>query len=310
MTANKNPSTGIPTPTSASARDIATSGQATAAAEQAVPSWDDIGRAVVIGGGSGMGRAIAAALVAAGSRVTIVGRSEERLARAVRELRSAAVGAAASADADAASGHTVVHSAAAVPAGPTTGGGEVDWMVADIGDEVRAARLFEQIGPVDHVISTAADVGGAYGPIGEFDFAAGRGFLDTKLIGSMLVAKYARVRAGGSLTFTSGIAAYRPAAGGAMVAAVNGALESLAYALAVELGPTRVNVVSPGWVRTSIWDRLGWPDKEQRLAAMAGRLPAGRLGTPEDIAAAVLSLLRNPFVTGTVLHVDGGHRLV
>ncbi|QDP83640.1 SDR family oxidoreductase [Nocardia otitidiscaviarum] len=267
---------------------------------------------MVIGGGSGMGRAIAAALVAAGSRVTIVGRSEERLARAVRELRSAAVGAAASpdADADAASGRTVVHSAAAVPAGPTTGGGEVDWMVADIGDEVRAARLFERIGPVDHVISTAADVGGAYGPIGEFDFAAGRGFLDTKLIGSMLVAKYARVRAGGSLTFTSGIAAYRPAAGGAMVAAVNGALESLAYALAVELGPTRVNVVSPGWVRTSIWDRLGWPDREERLAAMAGRLPAGRLGTPEDIAAAVLSLLRNPFVTGTVLHVDGGHRLV
>ncbi len=71
-----------------------------------------------------------------------------------------------------------------------------------------------------------------------------------------------------------------------------------------------MNVVSPGWVRTSIWDRLGWPDKEQRLAAMAGRLPAGRLGTPDDIAADVLSLLRNPFVTGTVLHVDGGHRLV
>ncbi|MBF6183447.1 SDR family oxidoreductase [Nocardia otitidiscaviarum] len=377
MTANKNPSTGIPTPTSASAHDIATiefagavdtardpalaatdpdqalpaadhaSAQASSGAVDGRPGfgvgahsegvaggtarehrpservaerdfgsaaergvrgdnvgWDGIGRAVVIGGGSGMGRAIAAALVAAGSRVTIVGRSEERLARAVRELRSA------DADADAASGRTVVHSAAAVPAGPTTGGGEVDWMVADIGDEVRAARLFERIGPVDHVISTAADVGGAYGPIGEFDFAAGRGFLDTKLIGSMLVAKYARVRAGGSLTFTSGIAAYRPAAGGAMVAAVNGALESLAYALAVELGPTRVNVVSPGWVRTSIWDRLGWPDREERLAAMAGRLPAGRLGTPEDIAAAVLSLLRNPFVTGTVLHVDGGHRLV
>ncbi|WP_282784641.1 SDR family oxidoreductase [Nocardia sp. CC201C] len=44
--------------------------------------------------------------------------------------------------------------------------------------------------------------------------------------------------------------------------------------------------------------------------ALSVRLPAGRLGTPEDIAAAVLSLLRNPLVTGTVLHVDGGHRLV
>ncbi|WP_082681112.1 SDR family oxidoreductase [Nocardia jinanensis] len=43
---------------------------------------------------------------------------------------------------------------------------------------------------------------------------------------------------------------------------------------------------------------------------MAAKLPVGRIGRPDDIAAAVLALMHNPFVTGTVLHADGGHRLV
>lgn len=237
---------------------------------------EQIGRSVVVGGGSGMGLAIAGALVAAGSEVTIVGRSADRLAAAAREL----------------------------------GDGKVNAVAADIGNEAQVRQLFESLGAVDHVVSTAADLDGAYGPIATFDFETGRGFLETKLIGSMLLAKHARLTPGGSLAFTSGIAAYRPSVGGAMVATVNAALEGLARALAVELGPTRVNVVSPGWVETAIWERMAWEDKDERLRAMGERLPAGRLGQPEDIAAAVLSLIRNPFITGTVLHVDGGHRLV
>ncbi|MFC7425386.1 SDR family oxidoreductase [Nocardia tengchongensis] len=61
---------------------------------------------------------------------------------------------------------------------------------------------------------------------------------------------------------------------------------------------------------TGIWERMPWDDKEQRWQAMAEKLPARRLGTPEDIAVAVVSLLKSAFVTGTVMHVDGGHRLV
>ncbi|MFJ9363415.1 SDR family oxidoreductase [Nocardia sp. NPDC101769] len=234
------------------------------------------GRAVVVGGGSGMGQAIADALLAAGTEVIIVGRSEQRLADAVREL----------------------------------GDGKVSAVAADVADEEQVSRLFETVGTVDHVITTAADLTGAYGPVASFDFEHGRGFLETKLIGSMLLAKHARLTENGSLTFISGIAAYRPAVGGAMVAAVNAALEGLTRALAVELSPIRVNAVSPGWVLTDIWESMPWEDKEERLAAMAEKLPAKRLGRPDDIAAAVLSIIGNRFVTGTVLHVDGGHRLV
>jgi NAD(P)-dependent dehydrogenase (short-subunit alcohol dehydrogenase family) len=92
------------------------------------------------------------------------------------------------------------------------------------------------------------------------------------------------------------------------MAAANGALASLAYGLAIELAPVRVNVISPGWVDTPIWNQLGL-NKQAAFAELAGRLPARRVGTPDDIAQAFSSVMHNGFITGTVLHVDGGHRL-
>lgn len=159
---------------------------------------------------------------------------------------------------------------------------------------------------------TAVDGSGAYGPVSGFELADAKALVDVKLMGPWLVAKHAgeRLRPGGSLVFTSGIAAYRPAPGGSMVASVNAALEGLVRALALELAPVRVNAVSPGWVDTPVWEAIAGPDKDERLKAMAERLPVGRIGAPEEIAHAFLALLRNGFVTGSVMHVDGGHRLV
>jgi NAD(P)-dependent dehydrogenase (short-subunit alcohol dehydrogenase family) len=95
-----------------------------------------------------------------------------------------------------------------------------------------------------------------------------------------------------------------------VVAAANGALESLTYALAVELAPIRVNVVSPGWVDTPIWQAVAGERKAAVLDNMANRLPVGRIGQPSDVADAISSIMQNGFITGTVLHVDGGQRLV
>jgi NAD(P)-dependent dehydrogenase (short-subunit alcohol dehydrogenase family) len=94
-----------------------------------------------------------------------------------------------------------------------------------------------------------------------------------------------------------------------VVCAVNGALHSLVRALAVELAPARVNALSPGWVDTPAWDRIG-ADKERRLADRARTLPVGRIGTVADLAHAGVYLLENGYTTGEVLHVDGGHRFV
>jgi NAD(P)-dependent dehydrogenase (short-subunit alcohol dehydrogenase family) len=230
---------------------------------------------VIVGGGSGMGRALAAELVAQGSEVTVAGRSAAKLDAVRAELG-------------------------------------VRTVVTDLGTEADIERLFATTGKVSHIVTTAADVGGAYQPISEYDVTAARAAVDSKLFGPLLLAKHGApvLETGGSIVFTSGIAAYRPGPRGSLLAALNGALASLASALAVELAPIRVNVISPGWVDTAIWQDVAGDAAPERLAAMAARLPVGRIGRTQDIAAAIIALLRNGFITGTVLHADGGHRLV
>lgn len=239
---------------------------------------------LIVGGSSGIGLALAERLLADGASVTIAGRSQRRLDEAARHLEGAR----------------------------RPGSGRLRTSQVDIGREEQVRALLAGTGPLDHVVVTAADVAGAYAPLPDFDVEAARAVLGTKLLGPWLVAKHAagQLPPTGSITFTSGIAAYRPAAGSSMIASANGALEALARALAVELAPIRVNVVSPGWVDTPIWDTLAGDAKSERLAAMAARLPARRVGTPADLAAAYAAVLDNGFVTGTVVHVDGGHRLV
>jgi NAD(P)-dependent dehydrogenase (short-subunit alcohol dehydrogenase family) len=131
-----------------------------------------------------------------------------------------------------------------------------------------------------------------------------------KVFGPLLLAKHLgdRVRPGGSLTFFSGVAAWRPAPGRVVMATSNGALAFLVRALAVELAPIRVNAVSPGIVDTGAWDGLG-DGKADFLRGVADRNPARRAGTVEDLTGAVAYLMGSPYVTGTVLHVDGGGRL-
>ena len=118
------------------------------------------------------------------------------------------------------------------------------------------------------------------------------------------------MRKGASVVFTSGINAFIPPGRSSIVSAANGALIAFARALAVELGPIRVNTVSPGWVDTPIWENLAADDvKNAMFQDMAKRLPVQRIGKPSDIAAAVMLLLTNGYITGTTLEVDGGRRL-
>jgi NAD(P)-dependent dehydrogenase (short-subunit alcohol dehydrogenase family) len=106
----------------------------------------------------------------------------------------------------------------------------------------------------------------------------------------------------------SGLYATRPAVGGAMAAAAVAGVEGMTRALALDLAPIRVNAVAPGLIKTPLWDAFG-PQRET-FAARAAKLPVGRIGRPEEVAEAVVFLMTNGFVTGTVLPIDGGGGLV
>lgn len=236
-------------------------------------------RIIVVGGSSGMGLALAGRLLGEGAIVTIAGRSVEKLRAAQQALGD----------------HP-----------------DLETVVLDLTREEAVAAFFRECGPVDHIVSTAADIEGAYQLLPDMQLSAAQRVVESKFYGPLLLAKYGApcLPSWGSITYTSGVAAYRPAARGSVVAAVNAALEGLVRALAVELAPLRINAVSPGWVDTPIWSFVAGDAKQATLEAMARRLPVGRVGRPEDIADAIRFLIGNGFTTGTILHVEGGHRLV
>lgn len=234
---------------------------------------------VVVGGSSGMGLALAETLLAQGSRVTIVGRSRAKLEAAREQLSPC---------------------------------GTPRLQQADVTSEDEVRHLFAEIGHLDHLVCTAADLGGAYVMLSSLEREALDRAVQSKIIAPILLVKHAapRLSPQGSITLTSGIAAYRPRPKAVAVATINAALEGMVRAMAVELAPVRVNAVSPGWVRTPIWRDVAGSDTDRMLASMAERLPVGRIGAPEDIAQAMVYLMCSGYTTGTVLHVEGGHRLV
>lgn len=230
-------------------------------------------RILLVGGSSGIARRIAEDALAAGAEVVLGGRRPETLADTVAELGS---------------GASAVH--------------------LDLDDESSIAAAVTTLGNLDHVVSLAANH--ANGPVAGLDRGAVEGAFAAKVIGPILLAKHLApvMREGGSFVFFSGVAAWKPAPGLAVMATTNGAVAFLAEALAVELAPLRVNAVSPGIVDSGAWDGMG-DDKQAMFDATAAKNPARRVGRPDDVSAAVILALTNGFVTGTTLHVDGGGRL-
>jgi len=160
-----------------------------------------------------------------------------------------------------------------------------------------------------NLVTTAAEL--TFAPVADLTTEQVKSMLVSKFWGPFYASQYAApyIAKDGSITFFSGLAAYRPAPGASIVAALNAALEGFAMTLALEIKPIRVNVVSPGVVDTPTWDFLSREDRQGLLESVAGSLPVGRVGQADDLADAALSLMGNGFINGTVLHVDGGGRI-
>lgn len=225
---------------------------------------------VVLGGSSGIGLATAQAALAVGAKLIITGRSRERLEAARTTLQA-----------------------------------DVRTVALDVADEPGTRALFAGLERVDHVLITAGVV--AFDPKLAPESSAMHAAIDTRFWGALYAAKYAATRmgAGGSITFMSGTTAIRPLPGASVATASCGAVEAFARSLALDLAPIRVNTIQPGLVDTPFLDVLG--DRRQAIIEeYSRRLPVKRPGRPEEIADAVLFLMRNQFVTGITLTVDGG----
>jgi 3-oxoacyl-[acyl-carrier protein] reductase len=232
--------------------------------------------ALVIGGASGIGWAVANGLAAEGCRVTIADLNADGAAARAAEL------------------------------GPPHAGAGVD-----VTDEDTVAALFATTGPLDVVVNTAG-IGGV-GRITELALEQFRAVVDVCLIGAFIVIKHAgrHLRDGGSLVSLTSLNARLAAPGMSAYCAAKAGLAMLTEVAALELAARRirVNAVSPGFVETPLTE--GVKLVPGALEEYIENTPLGRVGTPTDVADAVLFLCsqKASWMTGEVLDLNGGAHL-
>lgn len=174
----------------------------------------------------------------------------------------------------------------------------------DITDEDSIAAAAAELGPVDHIVSTAAAHHNV--PVAELDKTAALTAFDAKVVGPLLVAKHFDVT--GSIVLFSGVAAWKPAPGYSIMGITNGAVAFAVSHLAKELAPVRVNAVSPGIIDSGSHDAMPEAQRDAFFEQVARGNLAGRVGRTEDIVEAIVWLWGASFVSGETIHVEGGAR--
>ncbi len=227
----------------------------------------DGARVLVIGGSSGFGEATAALAASQGARVTIASRSEGKLRDAAARI-----------------GH------------------QCQTAVLDVRDGEAIAGLLAALGTLDHIVLTA----GVLPPPGPMTLEHMREQAEARFWSAVHVSRAATFGPNGSLTLVTGAATLRPPKGAAPLAAIGAAVNTLSRGLAQDLAPVRVNTVIPGAADTPLWNMMPADKKAERMEQIGRGLPVGRVGQAEDVALQIVACMVNPFMTGSLVVLDGG----
>lgn len=232
-------------------------------------------RTLIIGGATGIGFAVAQMLAARGDHIILAGRHADKLKNAGLRL------------------------------GTVSGGTES--IILDISDESQLELLGRELIPVDNIVVTAGSQAPG-GVLTSLDLQSAKKAFETKFWGSLAVARHlaGKINPGGTLTLTTGFLARRTVPGTLVKTTMNAALETAVRMLAKELSPLRVNAISPGLTDTEAYAAMEPQARQKMLNQAADNLPAKTYGRAEDLAKGYLFVMENPFVTGSVVDIEGG----
>ena len=231
-------------------------------------------RAVIIGGSSGMGLATARKLLDEGMHVTIVGRGEDRLRQAAEKLHSE----------------------------------HLETEPLDISDQTAVVAYFSKAKQFHHLILSVGVSVNCMGNFKDVDLSLIAQGIQNKVIWQLIVLQAAlpKMYDDGSVTFITAESARHAAPGASGPSAINGALEATIPTLARELGPIRVNGVSPGLIDTPRWHNLPEEQRNKLFNEFATSLPVGHIGDADDVATCIVMLTRNRYISGSIIECDGG----
>ena len=225
-------------------------------------------KAVVFGGTSGIGLATSLLLARDGAEITAISRKPDK--------------------------------AGDVPNGITT-------RACDVLDRRAVEAILDELSPIDILVTAATGGERAYGPFLEMDLDGYKASFD-KLWGYANVVRFGakHVSDGGSITLVSGAPARNCQPGQVALSSVGGAVEAMMRAVAREVAPRiRVNAVSPGTIDTPMVIVQGAEREElYRKTTKNNLIP--RAGTADEVAQGIMFVIKNKFVTGTTVDVDGG----
>jgi NAD(P)-dependent dehydrogenase (short-subunit alcohol dehydrogenase family) len=228
---------------------------------------------VIIGGSSGIGFRVAQLAAQEGARLLIAGRHSDRLQQACQELQQQ--------------------------------GASVDSYQLDAHDHQQLEAFFAQLPAFDHLVSMVGDVMGG-GFVGA-DIAVIRHVIESKFFTNVRIGQLAaeKINTGGSLVFTSGTGGRAQDACASYVG--NLGINALVEGLAAELAPrARVNAVSPTWTQTTFWRDVPEQQILDTRQHFEQIIPLHRLASVDELAITYLYLMKNGFITGQHIAVDGG----
>ena len=228
-------------------------------------------RALVLGGTSGIGLAAARILADKGAQVIVMSRSDTNHERARAVL-----------------------------------GADADIRQLDVLDRDAMADLFKELAPFDILVNAATGGPRATGPFMQMDLDGFTGSFK-KLWGYVNSVRLAgeHLAQDGCIVLVSGSPARKCQPGMSAISTVGNAVEGFARAVAGEIAPRRLNVVSPGIIDTPMFPGEGAARTEFFERASANT-PLQRAGTAEEVAAGIIFVIENDFVTGSTVDVDGG----